>query len=181
MKNLGAITDPKDIITKEYLDEGIGKTVNTLEDNLTMAESDIESLQTDIGTLQTDNTATKAVVKTLQDTYVPNTRKINNKALDADITLGASDVGAATQVTYITTIGTVWTEQTGYVQQTIIVNGILATDNPIVDLITNTSDFEAQQEAWGNIFKITTAINSITLYASEATKTAIDIQLKVVR
>lgn len=94
MKNLGKITDPKDIITKEYIDEGIGKTVNTLEDNVAMAESDIETLQTDVQGLQTDNTATKAAVKTLQDTYVPNTRKVNNKALEADITLTASDVGA---------------------------------------------------------------------------------------
>lgn len=94
MKNLGKITDPKDIITKEYIDEGIGKTVNTLEDNVAMAESDIETLQSDVQSLQTDNTATKAAVKTLQDTYVPNTRKVNNKALDADITLSASDVGA---------------------------------------------------------------------------------------
>ena len=94
MKNLGKITDPKDIITKEYIDEGIGKTVNTLEDNVAMAESDIETLQGDVQSLQTDNTATKAAVKTLQDTYVPNTRKVNNKALDADITLSASDVGA---------------------------------------------------------------------------------------
>lgn len=94
MKNLGKITDPKDIITKEYIDEGIGKTVNTLEDNVAMAESDIETLQGDVQSLQTDNTATKAAVKTLQDTYVPNTRKVNNKALDADITLTASDVGA---------------------------------------------------------------------------------------
>lgn len=93
MKNLGKITDPKDIITKEYIDEGIGKTVNTLEDNVAMAESDIETLQGDVQSLQTDNTATKAAVKTLQDTYVPNTRKVNNKALDADITLSASDVG----------------------------------------------------------------------------------------
>lgn len=93
MKNLGAITDPKDIITKEFLDEGIGVRVNTLEDNVTMAESDIETLQGDVQSLQTDNTATKAAVKTLQDTYVPNTRKVNGKALDTDVTLTAQNVG----------------------------------------------------------------------------------------
>lgn len=93
MKNLGRIEDPKDIITKEFLEGGIGTRVNTLEDNLQMAESDIETLQTDVQGLQTDNTATKATVKTLQDTYVPNTRKVNNKALDADITLTAENVG----------------------------------------------------------------------------------------
>lgn len=93
MKNLGRIEDPKDIITKEFLEGGIGAKVNTLEDNLQMAESDIETLQTDVQGLQTDNTATKAAVKTLQDTYVPNTRKVNGNALDADITLTANDVG----------------------------------------------------------------------------------------
>lgn len=87
MKNLGQITDPKDIITKEYLDEGVGKRVDTLEDNVQMAESDIDTLQSDVQGLQTDNTTTKAAVKTLQDTYVPNTRKVNGKALDADITI----------------------------------------------------------------------------------------------
>lgn len=98
MKNLGRIEDPKDIITKEFLEGGIGARVNTIEDNLQMAESDIETLQTDVQGLKTDNTATKAAVKTLQDTYVPNTRKVNNKALDVDITLTASDVGAITKV-----------------------------------------------------------------------------------
>lgn len=93
MKNLGAITDPKDIITKEFLEEGIGARVNALEDNLQMAESDIETLQGDVQSLQTDNTATKAAVQTLQNTYVPNTRKVNGKALDADITLTAQNVG----------------------------------------------------------------------------------------
>lgn len=102
MKNLGRIEDPKDIITKEFLEEGIGAKVNTLEDNLQMAESDIDSLQTDVQGLQTDNTATKAAVKTLQDTYVPNTRKVNNKALDADITLTANDVGTVPATWHVT-------------------------------------------------------------------------------
>lgn len=35
--------------------------------------------------------------------YVPTTRKINNKALSADISLTASDVGAAPAYTYGTT------------------------------------------------------------------------------
>lgn len=87
MKNLGRIEDPKDIITKEFLEGGIGARVNTLEDNLQMAESDIDSLQTDVQGLKTDNTATKAAVQTLQDTYVPNTRKVNGQTLDTDITI----------------------------------------------------------------------------------------------
>lgn len=97
MKYLGTIQDPKDLTTREYVDDAdtaLSTRINTNEDNIAMAESDIESLQTDTGTLKTDMTAVKGAVATLQDTYVPNTRKINNKALDADITLAASDVGA---------------------------------------------------------------------------------------
>lgn len=97
MKYLGTIQDPKDLITKEYVDDAdaaLSTRINTNEDNITMAESDIESLQGDVSTLKTDNTSIKSAIQTLQDTYVPNTRKVNGKALDSDITLTASDVGA---------------------------------------------------------------------------------------
>lgn len=83
--------------------------------------------------------------------------------------------------THNATVGTTWTAKTGYVQQTVAVQGILATDNPVIDLVTTTDAFKSQQEAWGNVFKVTTAANSITLYASEATETEISLQLKVVR
>ncbi len=101
MKYLGQISDPKDFVNKDYVDSADGALstrIDTNEDNIAMAESDIESLQGDVNTLKTDNTATKAAVKTLQDTYVPNTRKVNNKALDADITLSAADVGSLAKV-----------------------------------------------------------------------------------
>lgn len=96
MKYLGTIQDPKDLITKEYVDDAdaaLSTRINTNEDNIAMAESDIESLQTDTGALKTDMTAVKGAVATLQDTYVPNTRKVNGKALSADITLTAGNVG----------------------------------------------------------------------------------------
>ena len=155
MEYLGKITDPKDLTTKEYVDNGVSgvqtsltthindnsnphkvtKTqvglgnvdnikqwsannhpttlsgygitdaatssqlsalttrVGTNEDNIAMAESDIDSLQTDVGTLKTDMTTVKGAVTTLQDTYVPNTRKINGKALTTDITLTSTDLG----------------------------------------------------------------------------------------
>lgn len=165
MKYLGKITDPKDLTTKEYVDNGVSgvqtsltthiddnsnphkvtKTqvgldnvdnikqwsannhpttlsgygitdaatssqlsalttrVSTNEDNIAMAESDIEGLQGDVGTLKTDMTTVKGAVTTLQNTYVPNTRKINGKALSADVTLTASDVNALPSTTKIPT------------------------------------------------------------------------------
>lgn len=108
--------------------------------------------------------------------------ELNKKANTSDVyNKSDADERFAKTVTYTATVGTAWTAKTGYVQQTITVNGILATDNPIIDLVTSTADFEAQQKTWGKIFKVTTAANSITLYASEATEKAISLQIKVVR
>lgn len=89
--------------------------------------------------------------------------------------------GFAVSATYEATIGTAWTAEGSVFKQTIEVAGIKSTDNPIVDLITTTSNFEAEQEAFGKVFKITTDFNKITAYASEETETAVNIQLKVVR
>ncbi len=84
--------------------------------------------------------------------------------------------------TYTASLGTTWTSNTdGYYTQSVAVSGILAADNPIIDLVTTTSGYKEEQEAWGKIFKATTAKESITFYATEATATAINIQIKVVR
>lgn len=79
------------------------------------------------------------------------------------------------------TLGTSWTTATGYVQQVVTVQGILATDTPIIDLITTTADFEAQEEAWEKVFKATAGANQITFYAKEATETSVSLSIKVVR
>ena len=116
MKYLGTIQDPKDLTTREYVDDAdtaLSTRINTNEDNIALAESDIESLQTDTSALKTDMTAVKGALATLQDTYVPNTRKINNKALDADITLTASDVGALESTYKPTFVVNVRTTSTG--------------------------------------------------------------------
>lgn len=90
-------------------------------------------------------------------------------------------LGFASAVTYEATISTTWTAEGSVFKQTIEVAGIKSTDDPIVDLITTTSNFKAEQEAFGKVFKITTDFNKITVYASEKTETAVNIQLKVVR
>lgn len=87
----------------------------------------------------------------------------------------------ATTANYTAALSTSWTSKTGYVQQTVTVSGLLATDNPIIDLVTTTSGFEAEQEAWSKVFKAVVAKNSITFYASEATAKKINLQIKVVR
>ena len=68
--------------------------------------------------------------------------------------------------------------------QTIEVSGILASDNPVADVILDTAKDTAlsQLEAWSCISKIETADGSITVTCfEEAPTVTIPIQLKVVR
>lgn len=74
-----------------------------------------------------------------------------------------------------------WTDNTGYFTKSVTVTGILATDNPIIDLVTTTTGFEVEQESWGLIFKAETSANTITFYASEVPATEVNFTAKVVR
>lgn len=117
---------------------------------------------------------------------VPTSRTVNGKALSSNVTLSASDVGAASTTTYTAAVSTTWTADStnGGFYQTVSVSGILADDNPIADVVLG-SDVAANAlytEAWGLVTRITTAADSITLYANgSAPTTAFNIQLKVVR
>lgn len=90
---------------------------------------------------------------------------------------------AASTVTYRVNIGTAWSGSAAPYRQTISVSGMLASDNPIVDVTPDSAYDTAvtQIEAWGNIHRITTAANSITVYANDKTEVAIPIQLKCIR
>lgn len=88
------VVDANYVHTDNNFTNALKTQITTNEDNIAMAESDIDSLQGDVGALKTDMSAVKGAVTTLQDTYVPNTTKVNNKALSGDITLTASDIDA---------------------------------------------------------------------------------------
>jgi hypothetical protein len=83
--------------------------------------------------------------------------------------------------TFTARVGTAWTNNGGYYTQEVEVMGIKESDKPIMDLVADPSNFEAEQEAYGNVFKVTTATNKITVYSAEPTTTAFYIQLKVVK
>lgn len=81
MRLFSKIENSKDITDKEYVDKFYKKPTSGIP------KSDLASaVQTSLG---------KA------DAAVPNTRKVNNKALSSDITLSASDVGALPDTTVI--------------------------------------------------------------------------------
>lgn len=96
----------------------------------------------------------------------------------------AAQAGAATVATYTATLSTTWDGTTAPYTQTVTVTGILATDNPVVDVVLSSTPATALLEAaaWGKISRIVTAANSITAYCNEeAPAQALNIQLKVVR
>ncbi len=84
---------------------------------------------------------------------------------------------------YTTTLNTTWSGTSAPYSKTQSIAGILSTDTPIVDIVLSGvySIDEARLEAWGQIYRITTANGSITLYAKEKPTISLPIQLKVVR
>ena len=103
--------------------------------------------------------------------------------------LGAGDVtaakiadGAVTQV-YTGTLTTTWSGSAAPYTQALTVSGILAADMPIVDLVPSGTyaTAEKQIEAWGYVYRIVTAANKITAYATETPTVALPIQIRAVR
>ena len=83
-------------------------------------------------------------------------------------------------VTLSAVIGTSWSSG----RQNISVAGIKSTDNPIVDIdfsLVASGQEETVLEDWGKIFRISTANNQITVYATENTTVSIPVQIKIVR
>jgi hypothetical protein len=108
---------------------------------------------------------------------------VSNHATGGTDALSPADIGAATTVVYTTTLDTTWNGSAAPYTKTQTVTGILATDTPIIDVVmsgTYATD-EARIEAWGYIYRVTTAANSITLYATDKPTVSLPIQIKVVR
>lgn len=71
------------------------------------------------------------------------------------------------------TLGTSWSSLT----QSVSVSGITANHNAILDVVTSTSNYEAQQTEWAKVYKAETYNGGIKFYAKEATTVEVDIQV----
>jgi hypothetical protein len=101
----------------------------------------------------------------------------------AAVQASLSQLGHVKHAVLTTTLDTTWQGSEAPYTKTQTVNGLLATDTPIVDVVMS-GDFETDEariEAWGYVYRITTADNAITLYATEKPAVELPIQLKVVR
>ena len=92
MKYVGTYSDPKDIVTKEKL-EAVASRVSTNEDNIAMAESDIDGLQTSVGTLQTSVNNVQTALASKQDTVVGGASTITEDNLTASRALVSNSSG----------------------------------------------------------------------------------------
>ena len=92
MKYVGTYSDPKDIVTKDKL-EAVASRVSTNEDNIAMAESDIDGLQTSVGTLQTNVNNVQTALTSKQDTVVGGASTITEDNLTASRALVSNSSG----------------------------------------------------------------------------------------
>ena len=134
MKYVGTYSDPKDIVTKDKL-EAVASRVSTNEDNITMAESDIEGLQTTVGTLQTNVNNVQTDLTSKQDIVVGGASTITEDNLTANRALVSNSSGkvavssvTSTELGYLDGVTSNVQTQLNGKQQKITVNGIIQGD-----------------------------------------------------
>ena len=134
MKYVGTYIDPKDIVTKDKL-EAVASRVSTNEDNIAMAESDIDGLQTTVGTLQTNVNNVQTALTSKQDTVVGGASTITEDNLTASRALISNSSGkvavstvTSTELGYLDGVTSNVQAQLNGKQPKITVNGIIQGD-----------------------------------------------------
>ena len=138
----------------------------------------------DVGVFNRNSDRIDAKLKAAADDLGQKSNDGHTHAQGEVTDLPAALAGKATTATYSATIPiTGWVPGTNQYTRSINVPGILPTDNPIIDIIRSSvaDDREAQLEAWSCVELITTAADTITLYATAVPETALTLQIKVVR
>lgn len=76
-----------------------------------------------------------------------------------------------------------WTGESAPYTNSVSVPGLLAADRPIIDLVPSETyaTAEAEDEAWGYVYRAVAAANTLSLYAKEKPETDLNIQMVVIR
>lgn len=76
-----------------------------------------------------------------------------------------------------------WQGTTAPFSQAVTISGVLATDEPIIDLIPSDTYTIAIEEdmTWGNIYRAVTAADTITFYAKEKPTVALNFKARCIR
>lgn len=148
--------------------------IDDLNENADIIDQKLKELEDGVADAQTEANEAEARAKAYTDQKV---------STHAAVKASLSQLGHVNHTVLTTTLNTTWQGSKAPYTKTQTVNGLLATDTPIVDVVMsgNFETDEARIEAWGYVYRITTADNAITLYATEKPTVSLPIQLKVVR
>lgn len=104
------------------------------------------------------------------------------KITNANVTM-AKLADHAVSVDYTTTLNTTWSGSAAPYTKEQTINGILATDKPLIDLVPSATfaDATKQENAWALIYRAVTAANKITFYAKAKPTVSIPLQIRCVR
>ena len=139
--------------------EKINKNASDIQNVSSTASSNAASI-TNLTSKVSTNTSN---ISTNKSNIAANTSSINS--------LKTSKQDKAIKTTI--TLGTSWSSLT----QSVSVSGITTNHNAILDVVTSTSNYEAQQTEWAKVYKAETYNGGIKFYAKEATSTALTIQV----
>lgn len=106
------------------------------------------------------------------------TAKIKDKAVTM-----AKLADHAVSVDYTATLNTTWSGSAAPYTKEQTINGILATDKPLIDIVPSATfaDAEKQADAWALIYRAVTAANKITFYAKSKPTVSIPLQIRCIR
>lgn len=106
------------------------------------------------------------------------TAKIKDKAVTM-----AKLADHAVSVDYTATLNTTWSGSAAPYTKEQTINGILATDKPLIDIVPSATfaDAEKQADAWALIYRAVTAANKITFYAKANPTVSIPLQIRCIR
>ena len=106
------------------------------------------------------------------------TAKIKDKAVTT-----AKLADHAVSVDYTVTLDTTWSGDAAPYTKEQTINGILAADMPLIDLVPSETlaDAQEQEDAWASVYRAVTAADKITFYAKAKPTVSIPLQIRCIR
>lgn len=152
-------------------------------------------------TMITDERLNNSVCGLVTESVTADTSMINAQYLDAleqlrsainqawegelsdGVVTAAKLADHAVSVDYTVTLNTTWSGSAAPYTKEQTINGILATDKPLIDLVPSATfaDATKQENAWALIYRAVTAANKITFYAKAKPTVSIPLQIRCVR
>lgn len=167
-------------------------TNNSTKRQISLARVNVAAGTTSItATMITDERLDPAVCGLVTEAISADTSVINQQYNDALAQLrraideawsGEISEGAVSTV-YTATIPTEWSGSNAPYSKAVTINGIMALDQPIIDL-SPSSDYETaepQIEQWGYVYRADTAANKITFFATEKPDVALPVKVRCIR